>query len=1130
MSSTLIADRFRIEEQVGTGPVGRVYRAVQEPLDRPVALKVLDPELADDPTARRRFFREARAGARVNHPNVAQILDFGETDDFQLFLALEWVPGGSMEGWLEHPPEMTVLLRMFDQLLQGLAAAHGRGVLHRNLKPGNLLLHGEIDRPTRLLITDFGMATIAEGSRTGGGGALGFDPTYGAPEQFLLDRPASPETDLYGVGILLFEMLTGRPPFGGAPRDVGRLHVQQHLPDMVPRAGYAVGDALLQVVERALRKEPEKRYRSAAEMRKALRMAGPGEADEDSTVDGPAIGEVLFGRDSEMTQLRHEAFTSLRGPETRMVLLTGPMGTGKSTLAQVLGSELVQRGHMSLIRARCSAEGLSNTGFAAVLEDLLGIRGCSRDEARKRLETRPDMGTLLGGAEAEDVLDDLRPPIADTLILDLDEPSGGRPSRFARVLRAAAEARPLLVLLDDLQRAPMDDLDVLQHLVALDVGDPRPLLVVACLDRQGWQADAPQRVLLERLRDAHEGVREIEVGPLSEHACAEMLAEKVGAGPAFAQAVVQQVGTNPRIALAVAELAVASGHTRDEGGKQELLDADALAGQVPDDVRSLIRARIDEAVASCPAGQPALRSMVAAAVWGERFDPDGVAELAVRAKLAETRDGVYHSFEHLVREGLLEYRGRVDEDRLAFTTPLLRLEVLNLLRAGTRRTLHHEAAELLKETTEGTRLHRVKAIAHHLFAAGESDEGRVFLQRAAELAETGWMLDEAASLYTELLGALGPDQDDLLARTRLAMGRIHVRQGREDEAREMLVDLPETTQGQVAAEAALMLVDLALTAGNISEASAWLMLARGNLKEAGPFASWLEGERALLQERLLRARGDQRGRVEHLRRTIEALPEGLHRLRAQERLAMALARHGEMDAGVALLDELETTLPDDAPPQLRVEISLDRAILADIQGNTGEARERYREVLERAREAGEPERVSQAMVGLAELARFRGDLDRAERLYTDALAIQRRMGHQRFIAITLVNLCMVALARDDLDAASEFLSEVAEQGADVSHPEVAVVYAFSRALIAGRRGDLEEARSEIYRFQAVNARVQLHEPDIANALDELSARFRDDGDEIFADELLHEAVVMWRQLGRDDLARETELRARRGDA
>ncbi len=1122
----LIAQRFRVQSLVGVGAIGRVYQAIQDPLDRLVALKVLNPEMAEDAQARRRFFREARAAARLNHPNVVQVYDFGETDDEQLFLAMEWVPGGSMAEWRRNPPALAVLLSSVDQLLQGLAAAHARGVLHRDLKPENLMLRGDVAEPERVLISDFGLATVHDvsGKTDRRDLSVGGTPRYMAPEQVRQDRPTSPETDIYAVGVLLYELLCGRPPFDGEEEDVLRAHVEEPAPPLTPRSGYVLDDGLSRIVTRALAKEPEQRYRSAAEMRSALADVGIGATTSIRVGEPGVCDEAVVGREDELRRLRETAVRTLRGPSTSVILLTGTMGAGKTTLARVLGADMVQRGFMSLVRARCDEEGLGNAGFAAVLEEVLGVRGCGRDEARRRLERRPDASALLAGSELEDILDDLRPPLADTLLLDLDESGGGRASRFARSLRGAARSRPLMVLLDDLQRASLDDLEVLQHVIALDVGDPVPLLIVACLDRDAWSRSDPRAQLLERVTVAHAAVQRIDVGPLGEEACVRLLAERVQAGPEFAAAVVAQVGTNPRIALAVAELAIASGHTREIEGVHELIDADALEGQVPDDVRSLVRARIESTIQSLPDGQDALRALVAAAVYGEQFDPAGAAELTVRAELLQDEGAALRAYERLAGVGLLEDRGTPAEDRLAFPTPLLRREVLNLLRDSTRRRLHREAAGLLKRSGRGNRSHVCKAIAHHLFASGEAEEGRVLLQRAAELAENGWMLDEARNLYEEQLERLGESKGGDAARARLALGRVHVLQGNDDEARELLVGLPEWADDPLAAEAAMLLASLALKSGNTSEAGAWLMLARDRTPADGPAAERLYGEWVLLQENLLRTRGDLEGRIAHLREAIDELPDGLHRVRARRRLAMALARGGRMEQGEALLREVEGSLPADAPPWLQVDLVLDRAIVKDIQGAEEEACAAYAEVHERARDAGDPQRISRALNGLAEIARARGDLERAERMYRDALEIERRLGHVRFMSITLVNLCMVALARGDLDEADRVLDEVVAVGADVSHPEVAVVYAFARALVAGRRGDLDQARSELYRFQAVNARVGLHEPDIAEALEELGRRFHREGDVPFGNELIEQAALMWQQLGRDEQAAETRSR------
>jgi len=1121
---TLIADRFRIESLVGLGTGGRVYRAVQEPLDRPVALKLLDPELADDPAPRRRFFREARSAARLSHPGVIQIYDFGETDEGQLFLAMEWVTGGSMVKWRDNPPELKVILRTFEELLQALAAAHGRGVLHRTLKPDNLLLQGQVSNPDRVVISDFGMASVFDAKQgTTSGDAVSGASRYMAPEQVEQDRPPSPETDIYAVGSILYEMLSGAPPFRGDAEEIKHKLLHEDVPPLVPRSGIVISDDLRRVVTRALNRRPDQRYRSAADMRVALIEANTGLTPERESMD--EVSPALLGRDSELRRLRNLAIASLRGPTTQVCLLVGESGVGKSMLANALAGDLVQTGLMSLLRARCDEERLGNAGFAAALEELLGIRRCSREEARRRLEARPNLAEVIGGSDLDDVLDDLRPPIADSLIIDLDALVHGRASRFALCLRAPARTQAMAIVVEDLQRAPMEDIEVLQHLVALDVGDPLPVLVIACLDASSWSPDDPRRQMVDQLVDAHAGVTTLDVGPLPVEACEELLAMRLRAGPTLSHAVVQQVGSNPRVALAVAELAIAAGHTEEADGSHELMDPGALEGQIPDDVRTLIRGKIDRTISSSPEGQAALRALVSAAVYGEQFAPDQVAELCVRADLLDDREAVSRSFDRLVGAGLLEYRGRADEDRMAFTTPLLRHEVLNLLRASTRRTLHAEAAKLLKQQGLDNRVHGAKAIARHLFAANQVAEGRIYLQRAAELAEAAWMLDEASSLYTELLDGMAEMTGSELERPRLALGRIHVRQGNEELAREMLVPLPEWASVRIAAEAALLLSELALTAGNTSEATAWLQLARGLMPEEGRAAAWFRGEWALLQERLMRARGDLRQRIEHLRQSILRIPEGVHRFRCRERLAMALARGGRMEEGDEMLRELEESLPDDLPPRLGVEMLLDRAILADIRGDSDEARDLYKQVLNRAREAGDPEQISQGLVGLAEIHRAAGDLDRAEELYSNALEIQRRMGHQRFTAITLVNLCMVALARGELQEADRYLDEVVDSGADVAHPEVAVVYAFSRALVAGRRGDLEEARSELFRFQAVNARVKLHEPDIANALQELGQLFREDGDDMFGDELVRHAVVMWQQLGREDRALEVRASA-----
>ncbi|MFI7410600.1 serine/threonine-protein kinase [Streptomyces sp. NPDC049627] len=219
----LIAGRYRLSESIGRGGMGEVWRAHDEMLARPVAVKLLLPQ-DSDPTAAPRFRLEAQTAARIDHPNVVGVRDFGEYDN-RLFLVMELVRGDSLAGVLSRsgaqPAERVA--RIAAQAAAGLAAAHRQGIVHRDIKPGNLLL----DADGTLKIGDFGIARFLDdpGAALTATGQIVGTSLYLAPER-ALGQPAGPASDVYALGCVLYQLLTGRPPFQ-ADTAVAILH--QHL-------------------------------------------------------------------------------------------------------------------------------------------------------------------------------------------------------------------------------------------------------------------------------------------------------------------------------------------------------------------------------------------------------------------------------------------------------------------------------------------------------------------------------------------------------------------------------------------------------------------------------------------------------------------------------------------------------------------------------------------------------------------------------------------------------------------------------------------------------------------------------------------------------------------------------------
>ena len=258
--------RYELHELIGEGTFGRVYRGYDRRLARPVAIKVIKPWWADDPDGAESFEREAQLLARVSDPGIVQIFDVGQAEE-GLYFVTELVEGDSLAARLKHggPVPAWEACDIAEQLCRALEHAHAEHIVHRDIKPANVLISGR----GQVKVGDLGIARLAEGSTDGGTATIVGTPRYMAPEQ-ASGQPVTPATDVYSAGIVLYEMLAGRTPFGGESAvEIALQHVQIQPPPLPPGTPRSLG----RVVDRALAKDPADRYQSAAAMADALARA-----------------------------------------------------------------------------------------------------------------------------------------------------------------------------------------------------------------------------------------------------------------------------------------------------------------------------------------------------------------------------------------------------------------------------------------------------------------------------------------------------------------------------------------------------------------------------------------------------------------------------------------------------------------------------------------------------------------------------------------------------------------------------------------------------------------------------------------------------------------------------------------
>src|ERR1700693_1893032 len=259
---TILNGRYRLESRIGAGGMSTVYRALDETLQRQVAIKLMNREVATDSDQLERFRREARAVAQLSHPHVVGVIDAGE-DDGRLYIVFESVEGETLKERIRRQGQLPVTeaVAYAIEIGRALGGAHARHIVHRDVKPQNVL----IDEEGSAKVTDFGIArTLDEEGLTADGRVIG-TTDYVAPEQ-ALGQPVTGQSDLYSLGIVLYEMLTGEVPYKGDNQvAVAMKHVREDLPDIQFKRP-EVSASLAAVIDRATAKRPEDRYADDAEL------------------------------------------------------------------------------------------------------------------------------------------------------------------------------------------------------------------------------------------------------------------------------------------------------------------------------------------------------------------------------------------------------------------------------------------------------------------------------------------------------------------------------------------------------------------------------------------------------------------------------------------------------------------------------------------------------------------------------------------------------------------------------------------------------------------------------------------------------------------------------------------------
>ena len=744
---SVLNDRYRLEEQLGSGGMGTVYRAHDATLDRDVAVKVLS-STGLGTEGRDRLLNEAQAIAKLSHSNIVSVFDAGEEDNTP-YIVMEVIEGASLHD--KPPKDMQDIVRIAAQVCAALEHAHNHGVIHRDLKPENVL----IAEASTAKLMDFGIARSVASRMTTEGEIVG-TVFYLAPE-IALGQDFDGRADLYSLGVMLYELTTGELPFAqGDPLAVISQHI--HATVVPPRAkNEEVPPRLDQLILQLMEKSPEDRPTSALEAQKMLERGDLLDPDAEGVKEIAVVRRItrgrFVGREEELTDATNLWNKALAG-EGQLLLISGEPGIGKTRLIRELSTHVEVTGGRSMIGECESDGGAPYSPFAQIV--------------RKSLRQGAENGFKLPDFVLGDLLElapELKPYYPDIPPNPMLEPEAEQQRLFENVVafcQTLSEQAPLMLVVDDARWADSGSLSLLRYLAGRT---QRQQILLAATYREVELDEArPFHEALLELNRKRLGTR-IKLKRFDEQQTQALLSavfeEEITSE--FLEGIFGETEGNPFFIEEVCKALVESGqvfHTDDGWDRVSMEEI-----EIPQSVRVAIQSRVSKFPEEY---QDALNL---AAVLGREFDFDTLAEAS---DLDE--DTLIDALETAEDAQLIEEVSGEGGATFSFIHALIPTTLAEGVRTLRRRRLHKRAAAAI----EITRPDDFEDLAHHYEEAGDEERARSNYGKAGERASKAFANQEAEDHLRAALDLEPTDEEraDLLS----LLADVVYRQGRSEEA------------------------------------------------------------------------------------------------------------------------------------------------------------------------------------------------------------------------------------------------------------------------------------------------------------------------------------------------------------